>query len=219
MNILAVDTASRRAGFALVREGRVAASLERETPDGFGAMIFQAITELLEREGLPLAGIDCYAAARGPGSFTGVRVGLAAVKALAEAHGKRVVTVSNLEALASAGSAQWRVPVLPGRNGDVFAALYGADLVAAIEPLSGPWPRFLTDLRGRGAEFLSAVPGLLDGAGAAPAPPGAQVRLVTAPLAELTGLLAARRFAAGAGLPPEAIDAEYVRRPYTERGP
>ena len=72
--------------------------------------------------------MDCFAAASGPGSFTGVRVGLAAVKGLAEAAGKRVVAVSNLRALAFFGSAPLRATVIDARRGEVYAALYNSRL-------------------------------------------------------------------------------------------
>src|SRR6202034_1906825 len=72
--------------------------------------------------------MECFAAASGPGSFTGVRVGLAAAKGLAEATGKRVVAVSNLRALAAFGSAPLRATVIDARRGEVYAAVYNGEL-------------------------------------------------------------------------------------------
>ena len=59
-----------------------------------------------------------------PGSFTGVRIGLACVKGLAEAYGKPVVAVSNLEVLAAFGEAPLRAVVLDARRGEVYGAVY-----------------------------------------------------------------------------------------------
>ncbi len=70
--------------------------------------------------------VDCFAAASGPGSFTGVRVGLACVKGLAEALGKPAVAVSNLRAIASFGTAPWRAVVLDARRGEIYGAVYDA---------------------------------------------------------------------------------------------
>ena len=67
--------------------------------------------------------IDCFAAASGPGSFTGVRVGLAAVKGLAEALGKPAVGISNLRALSLFGKAALRAVVLDARRGEVYGAV------------------------------------------------------------------------------------------------
>jgi tRNA threonylcarbamoyladenosine biosynthesis protein TsaB len=79
---------------------------------------------LLARNRVSLRDIDCFAAASGPGSFTGVRVGLACVKGLAEALGKPAAGVSNLKALASLGTAPLRAAIIDARRGEVYAAIY-----------------------------------------------------------------------------------------------
>jgi len=66
----------------------------------YSAWLLPAVREALGSSGLQMEDVDAYAAAAGPGSFTGVRVGLATVKAWAEVYGKRIVAVSRLEALA-----------------------------------------------------------------------------------------------------------------------
>ncbi len=72
--------------------------------------------------------MECFAAASGPGSFTGVRVGLAAAKGLAEATGKRMVAVSNLRALAAFGTAPLRATVIDARRGEIYGAVYNSQL-------------------------------------------------------------------------------------------
>jgi tRNA threonylcarbamoyladenosine biosynthesis protein TsaB len=72
--------------------------------------------------------IDCFASAIGPGSFTGVRICLAAAKGLADATGKPAVGVSNLKALATFGTARLRSPILDARRGQIYTAIYNSDL-------------------------------------------------------------------------------------------
>ena len=75
-----------------------------ESQEDYSSWLLPAVRECLEGSGLQMELVDAYAAAAGPGSFTGVRVGLTTVKAWAEVYGKRVVAVSRLEALATEAS-------------------------------------------------------------------------------------------------------------------
>ncbi|MBV9155995.1 MAG: tRNA (adenosine(37)-N6)-threonylcarbamoyltransferase complex dimerization subunit type 1 TsaB, partial [Acidobacteriaceae bacterium] len=94
MIILALDTSSEFGSLALRPNGQLVAELSLHSTEGFAHLIFPAIEQILTRAGIRLSEIDCFAAASGPGSFTGVRVGLSAVKGLAEATGKRAIGVS-----------------------------------------------------------------------------------------------------------------------------
>jgi tRNA threonylcarbamoyladenosine biosynthesis protein TsaB len=87
----------------------------------------------LEKAGVALGEIDCFASAVGPGSFTGVRICLAAAKGLADAMGKPVAGISNLRALASFGKAALRNPVIDARRGQIYTAVYNSDLVVVSE--------------------------------------------------------------------------------------
>ena len=139
MTILALDTTSQHGSLALRRDGAILSELELHSSDGYDHLIFQAITDLLRNAGVQLSEIDCFAAASGPGSFTGVRVGLAAVKGLAAALGKPVAGISNLRALAALGDL---TPAIDARRGEVYTAVYDAELrllsPETIEPFSGP---------------------------------------------------------------------------------
>src|SRR5579863_5619844 len=103
MLTLAVDTAAEIGSIALVDRDGTREEVRLQAPGGFGQVLFREIEALLVRQGVRLADIDLYAAATGPGSFTGVRVGLAAIKGLAETAGKPAVGVSNLIATAGFG--------------------------------------------------------------------------------------------------------------------
>lgn len=131
--VLAIDTTSELGSLALWSEKGTVAEIEICSKDGLAHVVFGALEELLGKAQWELGWIDCFAAASGPGSFTGVRVGLAAVKGLAEGMGKPAVGVSNLRALSSFGDLPRRAVVLDARRGQVYAAVYDAEL-EPVEP-------------------------------------------------------------------------------------
>lgn len=146
MNILALDTTSERGSVAVRRGGATVAQALVPGGDGFGATIFPAIEDILRQAGVPLAEIDCFAAACGPGSFSGVRVGLAVVKGLAAALDKPAAGISNLRALAWFGTGALRAVRSEARRGDVYCAVYDDQLHLVspeeVLPLAGWQARF-----------------------------------------------------------------------------
>jgi len=201
--ILALDTTSEYGSIALARGGELLQVEEVRSPDGFGHVIFQRIEALLARHAVALRDLTGYAAAAGPGSFTGVRIGLTTVKGLAEANGKRVVAVSNLLALAAAGSGDLRAPVIDARRGEVYAAVYTARLEPVVPEVVCPFARFHDLVAGRPVAWITT--------GFEPAP-GLKLVEVPRALAGPVALLAAQAFAEGRARPPEQIDANYIRR-------
>ena len=196
---LAVDTTAEYGSVALADEAGVRQEVLLHAPQGFGQVIFGAIQELLRRQGVALREIDVFAGASGPGSFTGVRVGLAAVKGLAEVTGKRVVAISNLEAIAQYGSSSTRVAVIDARRGEVFAAVFDSAGHVIIAESVLPLDRFVTSLPDREMEWISesvAAPALFQG--------------TKAPQA-LAGMMAKMALCREA-LDPAAIEANYLRR-------
>jgi tRNA threonylcarbamoyladenosine biosynthesis protein TsaB len=206
--ILALDTTSEFGSIALVERGRLVEEVLLHSPDGFGHILHDQIRRLLDRHRLRVQDIECFAAANGPGSFTGVRIGLAAVQGLAEAAGKRVAAVSNLQALAYFGSAELRASVLDARRGEVYGAVYDRDLNPRTPEVVMKFQDWIKTLLAGNIDLISTNPELF-----APfAPPG--IPLVTAPraLASAIAQIAWRRFTAGEVLDPAAVDANYVRR-------
>jgi len=126
--ILAIDTTTDLTSVAVRKDGVTAAEEVLATADGQLHVIFQMIQSALDKARIALSDVDCFASAVGPGSFTGVRICLAAAKGLADAMGKPVAGVSNLRALASFASAELRNPVLDARRGQIYTAIYRADL-------------------------------------------------------------------------------------------
>jgi len=188
--LLAIDTTSEFGSLALAEGDRVLEEVAMDSPDGFAHVMFPEIERLLERHHLKITDIEGFAAAAGPGSFTGVRVGLTAVKGLAEATGRQVVAVSNLQALAWFGTKALRAPVIDARRGEIFGAVYDQDLrLVAPEVVMkrDDWMRTLPE----GAEVID----------------GSAHRLAGAIV-----WIAAARFKAGLGQDPAEIDANYVRR-------
>ncbi len=126
--ILALDTTSDFGSLAVRNDGQTLAELALHSAQDSARLIFSAIEETLRLAQVRFADIDCFAAANGPGSFTGVRVGLTVVKGLAEATGKPVAGISNLRALSWFGHAPLRAAVIDARRGDVYTAVYNAEL-------------------------------------------------------------------------------------------
>jgi tRNA threonylcarbamoyladenosine biosynthesis protein TsaB len=190
--ILSIDTTSEFGSIALTEANVVIEEVELQAPEGFGHVLFGHIQHLLEKRGTTVHQMECFAAASGPGSFTGVRVGLAAAKGLAEATGKRLVAVSNLRALASFGSAPLRATVMNARRGEVYGAVYNSQLEVVIPETVVKLENWLPTLPA-GCELISTIEA-----------PRA--------LAAAIGHIAWDEFTLGRSSDPADIDANYVRR-------
>lgn len=194
--ILSIDTTSEFGSIALTEANVVIEEIALHAAEGFGHVLFEHIERLLDRNGTTAHQMECFAAASGPGSFTGVRVGLAAVKGLAEATGKRVVAVSNLRALASFGTAPLRAVTIDARRGEVYAAVYNCGLEIVMPEVVIPLDRWLAGLP-EGCELVSSAGSNNDSPGA---------------LAAAIGRIAWDEFTLGRSSDPAEIDANYVRR-------
>ena len=228
MVILALDTSSRAGSMALWRDGDVVACRAGEPALTHAERLPSDLVALLAARGLAPADVDLFAVAAGPGSFTGLRVGIATVQGLAFAHNRLVVPVSTLDALAVLG----RDPVAPAliatwidaQRHEVFSALYGTERTGEASVLDAPavaaplatLDRWQPLIQGRGVRFIG------DGAAAywslIASRSGADVALVDPlpPLAPAIARIAATRAAQDGGVPPHAIRPIYVRRPDAE---
>lgn len=206
--ILSIDTTSEFGSLALTEAERTIEEFAIHSPDGFGHVLYEHLEQLLGRHAMNVNHLECFVAASGPGSFTGVRVGLAAVKGLAEATGKKVIAVSNLRAIASFGSAPLRATVLDARRGEVYAAVYNHKLEIIMPEVVVPYNVWPKTLPSHGFEIISpdfsALRNLIDGS----------VPTVTAPraLAGAIARIAWTEFRHGRACDPAEIDANYVRR-------
>jgi len=155
VTILALDTTSELGGVALRSGGKISAELCVHAPDGFAHVLFPAIEQVLAAANTPLSDVDCFAAASGPGSFTGVRVGLSAVKGLAAATGKLAIGISNLKALASLGNAPLRATILDARRNQAYAAVYNPNLEPVVPEAVVNLSHWLETLEPADYEFIT----------------------------------------------------------------
>jgi tRNA threonylcarbamoyladenosine biosynthesis protein TsaB len=210
--ILAIDTTAEFGSIALIEGEEVVAEVPIRAPDGYGTVLYDYIRRALAGAAWSVEGIDCFAAAAGPGSFTGVRVGLAAAKGLAESTGRRAVAVSNLQAVAWFGTAPLRATVLDARRGQVYGAVYDAGLNLVAEETVAVFPQWIETLPAGEIEFLSTSFEPFRGALAGTRFAATPARDVPRALAGAIGRIATARFAAGLAEDPAALDANYVRR-------
>jgi tRNA threonylcarbamoyladenosine biosynthesis protein TsaB len=208
MLTLAVNTTAEFGSIALADAEGVLEEVLLHQPQGFSGVLFAQIEALLRRQSVELADIDLFAGASGPGSFTGVRIGLAAIKGLGEVLEKPVIAVSNLEVLAEYGQGDLRATVIDARRGEVYAALFDRSGRTVIPEQVIRFPRLLDLLAEYRFEwissgfdpFLPVIAGTRFG----------EFPLIHAPraLAAAVARIAARRPRTDAA----AIEANYVRR-------
>jgi tRNA threonylcarbamoyladenosine biosynthesis protein TsaB len=217
--ILAVDTTGPSGSIALVGDSCVIEEVPMESPSGFAHVVFGEIEALLRRHQISIGEIDGFASASGPGSFTGVRIGLTAVKGLAEATGKPAIAISNLKVLASYGTRDYRATLIDARRGEIYGAVYNSSLELAQDEVVIQLTDWLTGIQkafpADNLEFITQggplrIP-LPDSSTFAPIVPQ---RIVQAPqsLAGAIGQIALGNFRLGLGRNPVEIDANYVRR-------
>jgi tRNA threonylcarbamoyladenosine biosynthesis protein TsaB len=228
MRVLALDTTARALSAAVVEDDRVRAERVGDTARSHAERLPSALLDVVAEAQIGLASIDLFAVAAGPGSFTGLRIGIATMQGLAFVTGKRIVAVSALDALAHAAAADaldgatigaW----IDARRRDVFAALFR---VTTAPPFS----------RGRVVTVDAPsvddpvavlarwgfVPDVFIGSGV---PPFAEVIAARAPdarvlgpppLASVIGRVAIDLARAGQAVDPAGVQPVYVRRPDAE---
>jgi tRNA threonylcarbamoyladenosine biosynthesis protein TsaB len=127
MIILAVDTTTLAGSAAILEKTKLISEVNIDSASTYSERLLPSIHFLLERSKLNIKEIDAFAVAVGPGSFTGIRIGLSTIKSFAYASGKPVALVSTLKALAfKLHHSQGRLlcPILDARKGQIFAALF-----------------------------------------------------------------------------------------------
>ncbi len=208
--VLAVDTTSELGSLALVEGSELLAQTALRSAEGYGHLIFAAIEALLADCRRGLSQVDCFAAAAGPGSFTGIRVGLAAMQGLADALSKPAIAVSTLRAVAWHGSASLRAAVIDARRGEIYGGLYTGSLGAAgRETVTDPGA-WLDSLPAGDIEFLCRDARAAGALAAARPYISNQLCVVPEELAGSVGCIAAAALAEG-HVPAAPLEANYVR--------
>jgi len=209
MLLLAVDTSGKQGSIALARcgPGDVCEVIKVVPLTGgtFSAQLVPQIAALLSQHGFSKRDLGAFAVASGPGSFTGLRVGLAAIKALAEILEKPIAAVSLLEAVAAATNSPGKIIAsLDAGRGELYAAAYDGANTSNERLLTRE--EFLASARG--ALIITPDSGIAEAARAA----GLQVQEVERPRSDAIARLGWKKILAGESISAEALDANYVRR-------
>ena len=136
--ILSVETATLAGAVAVSKGEQIIASLAGDKNTSHSNTLLREIDTVLNSADRTLAEVDLFAVATGPGSFTGLRIGIATVKGLSFTLGRRCIPIPTLEAIAhSAGVCERVVAALPAGRGEVFAQMFSVS-VDAVTPLDDP---------------------------------------------------------------------------------
>lgn len=218
MRVLAVDTTTERGSVAVTEDDSIRGEVRVVSSEGHSRRLLPAVDFLLQSLGLRAADLDGFAVTTGPGSFTGLRVGLSTVQGLALGTGKPCLGVSALDVLAArnAGAAPAVVALMDAYRGEVYGALYDAEgrvaggaSVERPETLVQRAPEaaaFVGDGAARHRELILSLR------------PRAVFPERSLFLAGTLGRLASPRLARGEGVPPAELRPLYLREP-TIRGP
>jgi tRNA threonylcarbamoyladenosine biosynthesis protein TsaB len=134
--ILALETATLGGSVCLVRVNTILAARIGDPLISHSHSLLRNINECVEQAGVELRNVDLFACTSGPGSFTGLRIGLATVKALAATLGRPCVGIPTLHAIAhAAGPSSGTVALLPAGRGEVFVQLLSVSLQGVVTEL------------------------------------------------------------------------------------
>jgi tRNA threonylcarbamoyladenosine biosynthesis protein TsaB len=224
LRILAIDTTTRAGSTAVLDDDQILIELTGEAATTHGERLPVELARTLSAAGVTLDTVDLLAVVAGPGSFTGLRVGIASMQGLGFARGLKIVPVSALEAIARQahrGLAPPRTiaPWVDAHRGEVFAALFGGSPLDQIAQPTAASPeqtlRFYEGLEVTGPIFFagdgavryrSAIVGTLGDR--------AEVQASAAHLAGEAGRIAAAH--PDRAVAPDAVVPIYVRRPDAE---
>ncbi len=205
--ILAIDTSHKQGSVCLTRgDSSSFEVLGSAQVDGgmFSAQLVPVIAKLLAQCGVKKSELQGIAAAVGPGSFTGLRIGLSAVKGFAEVLGVPIVAVSTLEAVAaSAEGFSEVIAVLDAGRKEFYVGEYSAGLRLKESLMNAPE---LAALLGR-----TKAP-LVSPDAAVSTIASARLKVVPQTKAEIIATLGLKKFAKGDSVAVDALDANYVRR-------
>ena len=216
MNVLGIDTATAASAACVLRgDGEAfeqSPSPQRlAQPPAHARELMPAVRAAMERAGLAFAELDAIGVGVGPGSFTGLRIGVTSARALAQAADAELRPVSSLKALAAGIDAPVRLPLIDARRGELFAALYegGEERWA---PFAAAPAELAERVRESGAPARAAGDGavrfrdVLEAAGVPVEPADSSAHVVR-------GLHVCRLAAVAPAEPPESVVPNYLRQP------
>jgi tRNA threonylcarbamoyladenosine biosynthesis protein TsaB len=156
MLVVGIETSGRVGSVAVGRDGSVLTEHVFEPPRGHGGLLLTQVEAVLEQAGIAVADIDIFAANAGPGSFTGLRVGLATVASLAWSLGKQATAFGSMDVLAhgwltESDDAEYCATVTDARKSEVYGALFrrsGAGIECVLAPTAKPAEAFQAEVAG-----------------------------------------------------------------------
>ena len=207
----------------MLRNDTVLHVLPHDSSEDYSSWLLPAVGRVLQSSGLKMANVEGYAVAAGPGSFTGVRVGLTTAKAWAEVYGKRISAVSRLEAIAMEGVTESShvAAFIDAHRGQVFGGIFqrkGEVLERLGEEMVIPPGKFIKTAaelaKGGSISWVSIDAAVLasEENWKAREARGEQVESVSSVLAPAIGQIGRRELAAGRFTDALSLDANYVRR-------
>jgi tRNA threonylcarbamoyladenosine biosynthesis protein TsaB len=216
MLILAIDTSGPSGGITLAEADEKSFQVIESAPIAggtFSAQLVPTLAALLEKHGYSTRDLGGFAAASGPGSFTGLRVGLSAIKGLAEVLNKPIAVVSVLEALAELSGQTGKIAAaMDAGRSEVFLGNYERSNDALATKVSEELlsrTAFIARLRETSpAAVVTSDRSFAEEAAGA----GISAELVARPGSEVVAKIGARKLLAGDTVAVEALDANYLRR-------
>ncbi len=218
-----MDTCDSRGSVAVRRDDVVLYVVVHDTREDYSSWLLPAVGRVLEASGVEMGEVDGYAVAAGPGSFTGVRVGLTTVKAWGEVYGKRIAAVSRLEAIAAQGApgSSHVAAFADAQRGQVFGAVFQRKtegLERLGEEMVIPPGKFIETAaelaKGESISWVSIDAAVLasEENWKAREARGEQVESISSALAPAIGRIGMRELTAGRVKDVLSLDANYVRR-------
>ena len=215
MLICAIDTSGRDGSLALAQGDASTLQVLYSVPIAGGtysAQLIPTLSQALSATGKQMSEIALFAVASGPGSFTGLRVALSTVKALAEVLGAKVIAISVLEAIASSSDAEGEIiAALDAQRNELFVGDYAIanDAMSRGQESLVSAAEFLTAIAARSSkQVVTSDQSIVSRAQEA----GIAVKLGPRPNAETYAKLGIRKFLAGEVTSIEDLDANYIRR-------
>jgi tRNA threonylcarbamoyladenosine biosynthesis protein TsaB len=217
VNVLGMDTSTAASAACVLRADGEAfevapppAALSR--PPAHARELMPAVAEAMDRAGLDFGELEAIAVGVGPGTFTGLRIGVATARALATANGLPLKPVSSLAALAAGIDADVRLPLIDAKRGELFGALLERDGGTVLPPLVARPEALVERVNATGASPLAAGDGSLRFRGVLEAA-GIRVERDDSRAHVVRALHVCRLAAALPGEPPEAVLPDYLRAP------
>lgn len=134
MNILAIDTSTMISTVTIASDNEIIGDFNVNQQRTHSESLVPMIENLLKLLGMTIKDIDAFVISKGPGSFTGLRIGMTVAKTLAQVNDKNLIPISTLEALANNSSSNYlKAPLMDARGNRVYAAVYGKDGKEIIE--------------------------------------------------------------------------------------